>query len=185
MPVQVSSSSFHHGSELRGPSPMTFMLPYGVTRGGVRRGWCGPPPTASRCIGRKLDHSSSLLLAVTETAGEYLTNAILGELEKNGLDIQNCWGEGYDNGADMSDRSCRLVIARCCECVTVPLRHGDALNSRRAASLLVRLVKGKKRWEIPDPPPKGVLTQNWSGTEPNRIVACMVLKATANDRCAS
>ncbi|GFX09207.1 hypothetical protein TNCV_1067931 [Trichonephila clavipes] len=29
-------------------------------------------------------------LAVTEKTGEYLTNEILGELEKNGLDIQNC-----------------------------------------------------------------------------------------------
>ncbi|GFW45447.1 TTF-type domain-containing protein [Trichonephila clavipes] len=39
--------------------------------------------------------------AVTETTGEYLTNAILGELGKNGLDIQNCRGQGYDNGANM------------------------------------------------------------------------------------
>ncbi|GFW05169.1 TTF-type domain-containing protein [Trichonephila clavipes] len=35
-------------------------------------------------------------LAVTETTGEYLTNVILGELEKNGLDISNCLGQGYD-----------------------------------------------------------------------------------------
>ncbi|GFT30153.1 zinc finger MYM-type protein 1 [Trichonephila clavipes] len=40
-------------------------------------------------------------LAVTEMTGEYLTNAILGELEKNGLDIQNCRGQVYDNGANM------------------------------------------------------------------------------------
>ncbi|GFY03873.1 TTF-type domain-containing protein [Trichonephila clavipes] len=38
-------------------------------------------------------------LAVAETTGEYLTNAILGEVEKNGLDNQNCRGKGYDNGA--------------------------------------------------------------------------------------
>ncbi|GFT63851.1 zinc finger MYM-type protein 1 [Trichonephila clavipes] len=38
---------------------------------------------------------------VTETTGEYLTNAILGEQEKNGLDIENCRGQGYDNGANM------------------------------------------------------------------------------------
>ncbi|GFV74381.1 SCAN domain-containing protein 3 [Trichonephila clavipes] len=42
-------------------------------------------------------------LAITEMAGEYLTNAKLGELEKKGLDIQNCRGHGYDNGAHMPD----------------------------------------------------------------------------------
>ncbi|GFX03396.1 uncharacterized protein TNCV_4634081 [Trichonephila clavipes] len=41
------------------------------------------------------------LLAVTEATGEYLTNAILGRHGKNGLDIQNCRGQGYDNGANM------------------------------------------------------------------------------------
>ncbi|GFV57645.1 hypothetical protein TNCV_3132331 [Trichonephila clavipes] len=30
--------------------------------------------------------------------------------------------------------------------------------------------------------PQGVLPQNWGGTEQNRTVTCMVLKATANDR---
>ncbi|GFV95811.1 DUF4371 domain-containing protein [Trichonephila clavipes] len=39
-------------------------------------------------------------LAVTETTGEYLTNAILGELEKNGLDIQKCRGQAYDSGSN-------------------------------------------------------------------------------------
>ncbi|GFS89322.1 hypothetical protein TNCV_3399961 [Trichonephila clavipes] len=33
--------------------------------------------------------------------GEYLTKAILGKLEKYGLDIQNCRGQGYNNGANM------------------------------------------------------------------------------------
>ncbi|GFX64748.1 hypothetical protein TNCV_4682231 [Trichonephila clavipes] len=40
-------------------------------------------------------------LAVTETTGEDLTNAILGELEKDCLDIQNCSGQEYDNGTNM------------------------------------------------------------------------------------
>ncbi|GFY05719.1 GTP cyclohydrolase 1 [Trichonephila clavipes] len=40
-------------------------------------------------------------LAVTETTGEYLTNAILGKVEENGLDNQNCRGQGYDYGANM------------------------------------------------------------------------------------
>ncbi|GFS92374.1 TTF-type domain-containing protein [Trichonephila clavipes] len=41
------------------------------------------------------------ILAVPETTGKYLTDTILGELEKNGLDIQNCRGQGYDSGANM------------------------------------------------------------------------------------
>ncbi|GFV77567.1 uncharacterized protein TNCV_1070961 [Trichonephila clavipes] len=38
-----------------------------------------------------------------------------------------------------------------CKCI-VPLLRGGTLNSRRAASPLVRLMEGKKRWEAPDPP---------------------------------
>ncbi|GFT15511.1 hypothetical protein TNCV_3265181 [Trichonephila clavipes] len=55
-------------------------------------------------------------------------------------------------------------------------RLGGTLNSRRASSLLVRLVEEEERWEVPDHP------QNWGGIEPNRIVTCMVLKAEDNDR---
>ncbi|GFX47960.1 zinc finger MYM-type protein 1 [Trichonephila clavipes] len=40
-------------------------------------------------------------IAFAETTGEYITNSILQELERNGLDIQNCRGQGYDNGANM------------------------------------------------------------------------------------
>ncbi|GFV35228.1 uncharacterized protein TNCV_620241 [Trichonephila clavipes] len=36
-----------------------------------------------------------------------------------------------------------------CKCI-VPSCLMDTLNSRRAASPLVRLVEGKERWEIPD-----------------------------------
>ncbi|GFW66528.1 zinc finger MYM-type protein 1 [Trichonephila clavipes] len=39
-------------------------------------------------------------IAFAETTGEYKTNSILQELERNGLDIQNCRGQGYDNGAN-------------------------------------------------------------------------------------
>ncbi|GFX53864.1 cullin-4A [Trichonephila clavipes] len=63
----------------------------------------------------------------------------------------------------------------------LPSRHGDTLNSRRAASPLVRLVEEEERWEAPDHP-QGVFPLNWSETELNRSVTCMVLKATANDR---
>ncbi|GFX61042.1 zinc finger MYM-type protein 1 [Trichonephila clavipes] len=40
-------------------------------------------------------------IAFAETTGEYIKNSILQELERNGLDIQNCRGQGYDNGANM------------------------------------------------------------------------------------
>ncbi|GBP87325.1 ATP-binding cassette sub-family G member 4 [Eumeta japonica] len=40
-------------------------------------------------------------LAVTKTTGEYLANAILEHLEKYDLNIQDCRGQGYDNGANM------------------------------------------------------------------------------------
>ncbi|GFU23257.1 uncharacterized protein TNCV_2559561 [Trichonephila clavipes] len=53
-------------------------------------------------------------------------------------------------------------------------RHGGTLNSRRAASPLVRLVEGKERWEAPDHT-QGVLLQNWGETELNCYVACVVL----------
>ncbi|GFV44834.1 uncharacterized protein TNCV_563831 [Trichonephila clavipes] len=45
-----------------------------------------------------------------------------------------------------------------CKCI-VPSRNGGTLNSRRAASPLVRLVEGEERWEAPDHP-KGVLPLN-------------------------
>ncbi|GFW94927.1 uncharacterized protein TNCV_3398061 [Trichonephila clavipes] len=54
------------------------------------------------------------------------------------------------------------------------------LNSRRAASPIVRLVEWEERWEISDHP-HSVLPLNWGGIEPNRTVTCMMLKATAND----
>ncbi|GFT68190.1 uncharacterized protein TNCV_373241 [Trichonephila clavipes] len=40
-------------------------------------------------------------LAVTEMTGEYLTNAILGEVEKNGLNNQNCRGKA---GSKITDK---------------------------------------------------------------------------------
>ncbi|GFT36134.1 uncharacterized protein TNCV_3778471 [Trichonephila clavipes] len=65
-----------------------------------------------------------------------------------------------------------------CECI-VPLWH-ETLNNRRATSPLVRFVKRKERWEIPDLS-SGCLPQNWGGTNPNRIVSYMVLKVTDNN----
>ncbi|GFV46410.1 hypothetical protein TNCV_3232991 [Trichonephila clavipes] len=45
----------------------------------------------------------------------------------------------------------------------------------------LRLVKGEERWEALDHP-QGVLPQNWGGTEQNRTVSCMELKAKVNDK---
>ncbi|GFU00541.1 uncharacterized protein TNCV_2653171 [Trichonephila clavipes] len=46
---------------------------------------------------------------------------------------------------------------------------------------LLKLVEGKERLEASDHP-QSVLPLNWGGTEPNRTVNWMVLKATVNDR---
>ncbi|GFW94460.1 hypothetical protein TNCV_2701811 [Trichonephila clavipes] len=57
-----------------------------------------------------------------------------------------------------------------CKCI-VTSRHLGTLNSRRAASPLIRLVEGKERWEASDhpqsyqSPPRVPL--NRGGTEPN------------------
>ncbi|GFV15615.1 uncharacterized protein TNCV_4836411 [Trichonephila clavipes] len=67
-----------------------------------------------------------------------------------------------------------------CKCI-LPLRHGGTLNSRRAASPLVWWVEGEERWEAPGHP-QCFLPLNWDGTEQNRSVTCMVLKAKANER---
>ncbi|GFV37475.1 cullin-4A [Trichonephila clavipes] len=66
-----------------------------------------------------------------------------------------------------------------CKCV-VPPRHEGILNSRQAASPLVRLVEEQDRWEVPGHP-QCVLPHNWVGTLQNRTITCMVLKAKAND----
>ncbi|GFV25039.1 uncharacterized protein TNCV_885051 [Trichonephila clavipes] len=64
------------------------------------------------------------------------------------------------------------------ECI-VPSRQGGTLNSREAASPLVKLVEGEEKWEAPDHP-QGILSLNWGETELNRSVTRMVLKA--NDK---
>ncbi|GFX85521.1 uncharacterized protein TNCV_3716931 [Trichonephila clavipes] len=67
-----------------------------------------------------------------------------------------------------------------CKCI-VPLWHGGTLNSHRAASPLVWVVEGEDRWEAPGHH-QGFLPLNWSGTEQNCTVTCMVFKAKANGR---
>ncbi|GFT89937.1 hypothetical protein TNCV_1666501 [Trichonephila clavipes] len=44
-----------------------------------------------------------------------------------------------------------------CKCI-VPSRHEGTVNSRRAASPLVRVVEGVERWQAPDHPQVSSLT---------------------------
>ncbi|GFX42616.1 uncharacterized protein TNCV_261511 [Trichonephila clavipes] len=78
------------------------------------------------------------------------------------------------SGADCYAVGTRFESRRRHGCLYLYSLHGGTLNSRRAASPLVRLVKEEERWKAPD--------QNWGETELNRSVTCMVLKATAIDR---
>ncbi|GFX64927.1 uncharacterized protein TNCV_450651 [Trichonephila clavipes] len=63
---------------------------------------------------------------------------------------------------------------------SVPSRHGNALECRRAAWSLVRLMEGVERWEASDHS-QDVHPQDWGGIYQNRTITCMVLKARAND----
>ncbi|GFX80275.1 hypothetical protein TNCV_2642911 [Trichonephila clavipes] len=67
----------------------------------------------------------------------------------------------------------------------VPSRHGGTLKNRRATSPLVRLVVARDERCEANSLLQGVQPQNWGGTELNRTVTCMLLKATANDRRTS
>ncbi|GFU06187.1 uncharacterized protein TNCV_4764971 [Trichonephila clavipes] len=69
------------------------------------------------------------------------------------FDQEGAWDQGSNPGEGMDVYKC-----------IVPLRHWSTLNSRRAASPLVRLLEGQERWEALDYF-QGVLSQNWGGTE--------------------
>lgn len=105
-------------------------------------------------------------IAVAETTGEYLTNSILQELEKNGLDIQNCRGQGYDNGANMVgiNKGVKTRILNInprafftpCGCHSWNLLLIDAANSSITAKtffgfinkIYVLFSASSKRWEL-------------------------------------
>ncbi|GFU48350.1 uncharacterized protein TNCV_3342431 [Trichonephila clavipes] len=67
-----------------------------------------------------------------------------------------------------------------CKHITLWRLEGT-LSSRRIESPLLMLVGGKERRDA-SVYPQGDLPQNWGGTEQNRTITCMVLKAKANDR---
>ncbi|GFT45084.1 hypothetical protein TNCV_2861081 [Trichonephila clavipes] len=66
----------------------------------------------------------------------------------------------------------------------MPLWQEGTLNSRQAASSLVRLAEGEERPEAPEPP-RVFSLKIGGGAKLKRIVTCIVLKATDNDRCTS
>ncbi|GFV85680.1 hypothetical protein TNCV_527901 [Trichonephila clavipes] len=80
---------------------------------------------------------------------------------------------GPQNELQSTLLTCGKVVSDADCCVVGP--------GRRAASPLVWLVEGEERWKAPNHPQR-VIRQNWGGTERNRIVTCMVLKATDNDK---
>ncbi|GFW72974.1 hypothetical protein TNCV_830971 [Trichonephila clavipes] len=69
-----------------------------------------------------------------------------------------------------------------CKCI-VPSWHGGTVNSRRAASPLVRWVEVEERWEALVT--FRMFSQNWDGTKPKSTVTCIELKAKATNRSTS
>ncbi|GFX95947.1 zinc finger MYM-type protein 1 [Trichonephila clavipes] len=106
------------------------------------------------------------IIAFAETMGESITNSILQELERNGLDIQNCPGQGYDNGANMVgvNKGVRTRILNInprafftpCGCHSWNLLLIDVANSSATAKtffgfinkIYVLFLKSSKRWDI-------------------------------------
>jgi hypothetical protein len=78
-------------------------------------------------------------LAVEKTTAESLTNCIITELKQLGVPLQNCRGQGYDNGANMrGERSGvqrrlldinPLAFFVPCGCHSWNLILGDAVSS--------------------------------------------------------
>ncbi|GFU46425.1 hypothetical protein TNCV_1280711 [Trichonephila clavipes] len=68
---------------------------------------------------------------------------------------------------DIREHPVEVCDADCC-----------ALSSSKSSSEV-----GGRGTGPPPNHPQGVLPQNWGGTEQNRAVTFMVLKATDNDRC--
>ncbi|GFU26318.1 zinc finger MYM-type protein 1 [Trichonephila clavipes] len=105
-------------------------------------------------------------IAFAETMGEYITNSILQELERNDLNIQNCRGQGYDNGANMVgiNKGVRTRILNInprafftpCGCLSWNLLLIDAANSSATAKtffgfinkIYVLFLKSSMRWDI-------------------------------------
>ncbi|KAF0749388.1 zinc finger MYM-type protein 5-like [Aphis craccivora] len=105
-------------------------------------------------------------IAVDSTTGEHLTNIILHELKSNGLDIQDCRGQGFDNGANMVgiNKGVKTRILNInpkaffapCGCHSWNLILVDAVKSSITAKTFFGFIqkiyllfsKSSKRWDL-------------------------------------
>ncbi|XP_051168857.1 zinc finger MYM-type protein 1-like [Leptopilina boulardi] len=101
-------------------------------------------------------------IAASETTGEFITKLVLNELEKHGLDIQNCRGQGYDNGANMVgiNKGILNINPRAfftpCGCHSWNLILVDAAKSSSTATTFFGYIQkiyllfslSSKRWEL-------------------------------------
>jgi len=105
-------------------------------------------------------------LEAEQTTGEYLSKSILKHIENSNLDIQNCRGQGYDNGANM--KGCNIgvqkLILDCnpraffipCACHNINLTLCDSANCCVQAISLFGFIQtlynffsaSTKRWNI-------------------------------------
>ncbi|XP_073501348.1 zinc finger MYM-type protein 1-like [Phyllobates terribilis] len=103
---------------------------------------------------------------VVDTTGKGLTDALLDFLSEKNLDITNCRGQGYDNGANMAgkhngvqvqilEKNSRAVFVPCgCHCLNLVV--GDAARSSKDSKDLFGLIQciyvlfsgSVKRWKI-------------------------------------
>ncbi|GFU52510.1 uncharacterized protein TNCV_2115071 [Trichonephila clavipes] len=104
---------------------------------------------------------------------KYKYRAVKAEIKEKSVEAGfSLTGLGLNPGEDMD----------VCKCL-MPSQHGGTLNSRRAASPLVRLMEEDERWEALTL--LRVFSLKIGGTELNRTVTCMAFKAKANDRRTS
>lgn len=103
---------------------------------------------------------------VFNTTGEGLTNYLLEEMSMCGLDMNNCRGQGYDNGANMVGKNTGIqsrvllqfprAFFNPCGCHSLNLVIGDAASSSVKSislfgviqRLFVLFSSSTKRWKI-------------------------------------
>ncbi|XP_026482298.1 uncharacterized protein LOC113389482 [Ctenocephalides felis] len=123
-------------------------------------------PGSSVYSERLLSEAGMVYKKKRKTTGEYITRSILQELDRNGLDIQNYRGQGYDNGANMvginKDVGTRILFinprafSKPCGCHSWNLLLIDAAKSSGTSKkflafvnkIFVLFAKSSKRWDI-------------------------------------
>ncbi|GFU66485.1 hypothetical protein TNCV_3807281 [Trichonephila clavipes] len=110
------------------------------------------PPLKREYFGhRQIEHVSALHQVFSDTRLQARDHEHLLQLLNNftlppfGIVVSDAdcckWGLGSNPGDGID----------VCKCIVSLRQGGGTLNSRRAASLLVRLVERKERWEAPKP----------------------------------